>query len=51
MRKLLLCLLLVFVFSVVNMGRWSELSVCFVWQVVLLQGDVDMDVMFGDVAC
>ena len=27
---------LVFVFSVVNNGRWSELSVCFVFQVVLL---------------
>ena len=27
---------LVFVFNVVNMGRWSELSVCFVCQVVLL---------------
>ena len=41
-RKLFLCLCccsvyLVFVFSVVNMGRWSELSgVSFVYQVVLL---------------
>ena len=34
---------LVFVFSVVNMGRWSELSVCFVCQVV--------DAMSGDVSC
>ena len=42
---------LAFVFSVVNMGRWSEPNVCFVCQVVLLLSDVDMDVMSGDVAC
>ena len=29
---------LVFVFSMVNTGRWSELSLCFVCQVVLFVG-------------
>ena len=43
---------LVFVLSVVNMGRWSELNVCCVCQEVLLKSDVDIDVMSGgDVAC
>ena len=34
-----------------NMGRWCELSVCFVYQVVVLYSDVDMDMLSGDVAC
>ena len=38
------------VLNVVVMGRWTEFSMCIVWQVVLLYSVVEIVVMYGEVA-